>query len=164
MATNVYRGSDGSISLATDSGPEGDKASEINETYSLTPIGRVTGVTVNVHSDIQPFHELGQRLATELRPGNIDVDGTIERAFINGALLKLMLGEAADNRPAGTFISPSFNLSLRLENPALPGNTATVTVMGVKIANWSYNLPEDDFVMEQVRFQALWVKVEDTSA
>jgi hypothetical protein len=164
MATNVYRGSDGSISLATDAGAEGEKAGEINEAYSLTPIGRVTGVTVHVHSDLKPFHELGQRLATELRPGNIDVEGTIDRAFINGALLKLMLGEAADSRPAGTFISPSFNLSLRLENPSLPGNTATVTVMGVKIEDWSYNLPEDDFVMEKVRFRALWVKVEDTAA
>lgn len=164
MATNVYRGSDGSISLATEAGAEGDKAGEINEAYSLTPIGRVTGVTVHVHNDLKPFHELGQRLATELRPGNVNVEGTIDRAFINGALLKLMLGEAADSRPAGTFISPSFNLSLRLENPSLPGNTATVTVMGVKLEDWSYNLPEDDFVMEQVRFRALWVKVEDTAA
>jgi hypothetical protein len=164
MPNNVYRGSDGSISLATDTGAEGDLASAIGETYSLTPIGRVTGVTVNVHSDLKPFHELGQRLATELRPGNVNVQGTIERAFINGALLKLMLGEAADSRPAGTFLSPSFNLSLRLENPSLSGSTATVTVMGVKIEDWAYNLPEDDFVMEKIRFRALWVKVEDTTA
>lgn len=163
MATNVYRGSDGSISLATETGPEGERAGELNEQYSLTPIGRVTGVTVNLHSDMKPFHELGQRLATELRPGNVNVDGTIERAFINGALLKLMLGDAADNRPAGTFLGPSFNLSLRLENPAQPGNSATVTVMGVKLNNWSYTLPEDDFVMEKLSFKALWVKVEDTT-
>jgi hypothetical protein len=164
MANNVYRGSDGSISLATETGPEGEGAAAINETYSLTPIGRVTGVTVHVHSDLKPFHELGQRLATELRPGNVEVRGTIDRAFINGALLKLMLGNAADTRPAGTFVSPSFNLSLRLENPSLPGNTSTVTVMGVKIEDWFYDLPEDDFVMEKVGFKALWVKVEDTTA
>ncbi|HVR98496.1 MAG TPA: hypothetical protein VMW27_17915 [Thermoanaerobaculia bacterium] len=164
MANNVYRGSDGSISLATEAGPEGEGAAAINETYSLTPIGRVTGVTVHVHSDLKPFHELGQRLATELRPGNVEVRGTIDRAFINGALLKLMLGDAADTRPAGTFVSPSFNLSLRLENPSLPGNTSTVTVMGVKIEDWFYDLPEDDFVMEKVGFKALWVKVEDTAA
>ncbi len=164
MANNVYRGSDGSISLATEAGPEGEGAAAINETYSLTPIGRVTGVTVHVHSDLKPFHELGQRLATELRPGNVDVRGTIDRAFINGALLKLMLGNAADTRPAGTFVSPSFNLSLRLENPSLPGSTSTVTVMGVKIEDWFYDLPEDDFVMEKVGFKALWVKVEDTTA
>jgi hypothetical protein len=163
MANNVYRGSDGSIALATETGPEGEGASAINDAYSLTPIGRVTGVTVHVHSDLKPFHELGQRLATELRPGNVNVYGRVKRAFINGALLKLMLGEAADNRPAGTFISPSFNLSLRLENPSLPGNTTTVTVMGVKFEDWFYDLPEDEFVMEEVHFRALWVKVEDTT-
>jgi len=163
MAT-VFRGSDGSISLATEGGPEGDKANEINEAYALTPIGRVTGVTVHVKSDTKPFHELGQRIATELRPGNINVEGTIERAFVNGALLKLMLGDAATSRPAGTFISPSFNLNLRLENPSVPDTNATVTVMGVKLDGWNYSLPEDDFVMEKIHFKALWVKVEDTGA
>jgi hypothetical protein len=164
MANNVYRGSDGTISLAVETGPEGDLAAAVNDEYGLTPVGRVTGVTVNVESDVEPFHELGQRFATELRPGNINVAGTIERAHVNGALLKLMLGEAANARPAATFPSPSFNLNLRLENPSIPGNTSTVTVMGVKLNSWAYSLPEDDFVMEKVGFKALWVKVEDTSA
>lgn len=161
MATTVYRGSDGTISLAVETGLEGEKAQAVNDAYSLTPIGRVTGVTVRVTNQVQPFHELGQRFATELRPGNINVYGTIERAYINGALLKLMLGDAADSRPAGTFVSPSFNLNVRLENPSLLGVTSTVTVMGVKVEEWNYNLPEDDFAMEKVSFRALWVKVED---
>ena len=67
-------------------------------------------------------------------------------------------------RPAGTFVSPAFNLSLRLENPGQPGTTATVSVAGVRIDEWAYSLPEDDFVMEKVSFRALWVKVEDTTA
>lgn len=164
MATNVYRGSDGTIAVAVEAGLEGDKAKTVNDAYSLTPIGRVTGVTIRVTNDVEPFHELGQRFATELRPGNVNVYGTIDRAYINGALLKLMLGDAADSRPAGTFVSPSFNLSVRLENPSLPGATSTVSVMGVKLEEWFYNLPEDDFAMEKVNFRALWVKVEDTSA
>src|SRR6266404_9234044 len=146
MATTVYRGSDGTISLAVETGPEGDKAKAINEAYSLTPIGRVTGVTVRVTNDVEPFHELGQRFATELRPGNINVYGTIERAYINGALLRLMLGDAADSRPAGTFVGPTFNLSLQLRNAAQPDISATVTVMGVQLNEWNYSLPEDDFV------------------
>src|SRR5258705_12429599 len=158
MATTVYRGSDGTISLAVESVPEGDKAKAINDAYSLTPIGRVTGVTVRVTNDVQPFHELGQRFPTELRPGNVNVYGTIDRAFINGALLKLMLGDAADSRPAGTFVSPSFNLSIRLENPATPGLTSTVTVMGVKLEEWFYDLPEDDFAVENASFRACWWK------
>jgi len=161
MATTVYRGSDGTISLAVEAGLEGDKAKAISDAYALTPIGRVTGVTVRVTNDVEVFHELGQRFPTELRPGNINVYGTIQRAYINGALLKLMLGDAADSRPAGTFVSPSFNLNMRLENPSLPGVTSSVTVMGVKIEEWNYNLPEDKFVMETVNFRALWVKVED---
>jgi hypothetical protein len=164
MPTTVYRGSDGTISLAVESGQEGDLAKKVSEAYSLTPIGRVTGVTVRVTNEVKAFHELGQRFATELRPGNINVHGTIERAYINGALLKLMLGDAADSRPAGTFVGPSFNLSIRLENPSLPGANTTVTVMGVKLDEWNYNLPEDDFAMEKVGFRALWVKVEDKSA
>jgi hypothetical protein len=164
MPTTVYRGSDGTISLAVETGPEGDKAKAINDQYSLTPIGRVTGVTVRVTNDVEPFHELGQRIATDLRPGNINVFGSIERAYINGALLKLMLGDAADSRPAGTFVSPSFNLAIRLENPSVQGLTATVSVMGVKLNEWNYDLPEDDFAMERVGFRALWVKVEDKTA
>ena len=161
MATTVYRGSDGTISLAVEAGLEGDKAKAISDAYALTPIGRVTGVTVRVTNDVEAFHELGQRFATELRPGNVNVFGTIQRAYINGALLKLMLGDAADSRPAGTFVSPSFNLNVRLENPSLPGVTSSVTVMGVKIQEWNYQLPEDDFAVEGVTFRALWVKVED---
>jgi hypothetical protein len=163
MATNVYRGSDGTISVAVEAGAEGALAAAVDQEYGLAPVGRVTGVTVRVESDVKPFHELGQRFATELRPGNIDVAGSIERAHVNGALLKLMLGPAATTRPQGTFASPSFNLNLRLENPAIPGNSSTVTVMGVKLDEWSYSIPEDDFVMERVGFRALWVKVEDST-
>ena len=161
MAATVYHGADGTISVAVESGPAGDKAKTVIDKYSLTPIGRARGVTVRVTNDVKPFHELGQRFATDLRPGNINVFGTIERAYINGALLRLMLGDAADNRPAGTFVGPSFNLSLQLINAAFPDKSATVTVMGVQINEWNYNLPEDDFVMEKVSFRALWVKTEE---
>jgi hypothetical protein len=161
MATTVYHGADGTISVAVESGPAGDAAKAVVDQYSLTPIGRATGVTVRVTNDVKPFHELGQRFATELRPGNINVYGTIDRAYINGALLRLMLGSAADSRPAGTFVGPSFNLSLQLLNPSQPDTTASVTVMGVQISEWNYNLPEDDFVLEEVSFRALWIKTEE---
>jgi len=163
--TNVYTGLDGAISVAVESGPEGDAAKTVAETYELSPIGRATGVTIQVHSDMRPFHEIGQRYASELRPGNVNITGTINRAYINGALLKLMLGEGANsNRPAGAFVSPSFNLSLRHQNQAIPGNSATITVHGVKLNTWNYSMPEDEFVLEQVSFKALWISAEDESA
>lgn len=162
--TNVFRGSDGALVLAVDAGAEGDLAQGVIDAYALTPVGRATGVEVRVESDVRPFHELGQRYPTELRPGNVNVSGSIERAYINGALLKLLLGDAAASRPAGTFVHPSFNISLRSENPARAGTSSSVTVHGAKIDEWSYALPEDDFVMEQVTFKALWISVEDVEA
>lgn len=161
--THVFTGMDGAISVAVETGPEGDAAAAVNDQYGLTPIGRATGVTINVTSAMRPFHEIGQRYATELRPGNVEVSGTIDRAHINGALVRLMLGEGgAGTRPAGAFVSPTFNLSLRHENPGAPGNSSTVSVHGVKLDGWSYQMPEDDFVLESVSFKALWIAAEDT--
>jgi len=159
--TNVFRGSDATISLAVDQTPEGTQSQSVIDEYQLTPVGRATGVEVKVTSDVKPFHELGQRYATELRPGNVNVTGAIERAYINGALLKLLLGEAATSRPPGTWVQPSFNLVLDVANPAVPGTSSTLTIHGVKFNEWSYNVPEDDFVLEKAGFMALWVSIED---
>ena len=160
--THVFTGMDGAISVAVESGPEGEAAKTVADTYGMAPIGRATEVTVEVVSEMKPFHEIGQRYATELRPGNVNVRGSIGRAHVNGALLKLMLGEGAGaSRPGGAFVSPTFNLSLRVENAAKPGNSSTVTVHGVKLDGWSFNMPEDDFVLERATFQALWISVED---
>ncbi len=165
--SNVFTGMDGSITIAVDDAesPEGQAANAVAEAFALSPIGRASNVSVQVHSELRPFHEVGQRYATELRPGNVNITGTMGRAHINGALLRLMLGDAAaGTRPAGAFVSPSFNLSLLLENPAKPGDTSTLTVHGVKLDGWSYAMPEDDFVMEQVSFKALWISVQDATA
>ena len=162
---NVFTGMDGSITVAVEAGVEGDAAKTVGDAYGLAPVGRATGVTVEVRSVLRPFHEMGQRYATELRPGNVNVTGTMQRAHVNGALLKLMLGDgAAAARPAGAFPSPTFNLSLRMENPAVPGNHSTVNVYGVKLDSWAFGLPEDDIAMEQVTFKALRVSVEDAGA
>jgi len=158
---NVFRGSDASIMLSVEQTNEGTKAKEIIDAYQLTPVGRATNVEVRVTSELKPFHELGQRYPTELRPGNVNISGTIERAYINGALLKLLLGEAAVSRPAGTWVQPSFNIVLDVTNPAVPGVSSTITLHGVKFQNWSYKIPEDDFVLEEAEFLALWISVED---
>jgi len=35
---------------------------------------------------------------------------------------------------------------------------------GVKFENWAFSLPEDDFVMENVTFKALFLEVDDALA
>jgi len=161
--TNVFTGADGSITLSTPEGTEGEKAQDVLTEYDMISVGRVQNVSVEVHSAVKAYHEIGQRYATELRPGNISIRGTIGRAYINGAMLKLLLGEAATSRPASSWAQPSFNVTLMVENPANPGINNTVTLHGVKLENWTYNMPEDDFLMESVGFQALYMTVADAA-
>ncbi len=100
--TRVYTGADGSITLSPTSGPEGEAADAVISGFDTISVGRVQNVRVEILADVRPYHEIGQRYATELRPGNITVRGTIGRAMINGAMLRLLLGEAADGRPQGS--------------------------------------------------------------
>lgn len=159
--TNVFTGADGSITLSGSPGNEGDQANAVLKEYDLVAVGRVQNVRVEVRSEVRAFHEIGQRYATELRPGNVTIRGTIGRAYINGAMLKLMLGEAATSRPAASWAQPSFNITLLVENAAAPGVRNAVTLHDVKVDSWVYDLPEDDFLMESVGFQALYLSVAD---
>lgn len=159
--TKVFTGADGSITLSPAQGAEGERAESVITDFEVLTVGRVQDVRVEVHSDVRPYHEIGQRYATELRPGNVTVRGTIGRAYVNGAMLRLLLGDAADTRPANSWTQPAFNISLMVENPANPGVRGTVTLNDVKIEGWSWAMPEDDFVMESISYQALYITVGD---
>ncbi|KAA3656873.1 MAG: hypothetical protein DWQ04_29825 [Chloroflexi bacterium] len=164
---NVFRGSDASLVLAVDdsSTVEGGLADGIINEYELSNIvGRLQNVQVVVENALNPYHEIGKRFATELRPGNINVSGFAERAHVNGALIRLLLGEGAQSPPPTSGIpQPTFNMVINLKNPALPDNSSKVTLFGVKFESWTFDLPEDDFVMEAVSFKALRVSSEETS-
>lgn len=163
--TNVFRGSDATLTLASEDTPEGQAATEIIEFYQLSPVGRATSVEVYVHTELEQFHEIGKRHPAALRPGNINISGKIGRAYINGALLRLLLGKGAlVAREAEPYPQPSFNLLLDLKDPAIPNTSSTLTIHGVKFENWAYSLPEDDFVMESVSFKGLFITVEDKEA
>jgi hypothetical protein len=166
--TNVFRGSDANIVLAPANpadAPEGTAAGEVIDFYQLSPVGRATGVEVYVQTDLEEFHQVGTRHPTQLRPGNIHISGKIKRAHINGALLRLLLGKGAETeRELEPYPQPAFNLQVLLEDPATPGTISTLTVHGVKLENWAYCLPEDDFVMEESTFRGLFLSVEDQEA
>jgi hypothetical protein len=159
--SSIYTGADGAITLSVPQGPEGDTAQGVLTAYDLISVGRVQSVRVEVHSDVKVWNELGNRYPTQLRPGNVTITGTIGRAFINGALLKLLLGDAATTRPAQSWKQPAFNITLLVENAAMPGVRSAVTLHDVKIHNWVYDLPEDDVVMESADFTALFIDVAD---
>jgi len=159
--TSIYTGADGAITLSVPQGKEGETAQGVLTAYELISVGRVQSVRVEIRSEIKAYNELGSRYPTQLRPGNVTITGTIGRAFINGALLKLLLGDAATSRPAASWTQPAFNITLLVENSAVPGVRSTITLHDVKISNWVYDLPEDDVVMESAEFTALFVDIAD---
>lgn len=166
MPNDVFRAIDAVLVLAVDdkNTPEGKAADALVSQYGLSnAVGRLRNVTVVVTSDLKPFYEIGRRYPTHLRPGVIQTTGTIERAHINGALLRLLLGDGATSPPAAAnFVQPTFNIISTLKDPARPDQQVKLIVFGARFAAWTYNLPTDDFVMESVSFEALRVAFEES--
>ncbi len=163
--TNVFRGSDATLVLAVDdsSTVEGGLANALITEFDFSNIvGRLTNVQIHLDNDVKPYHEIGKRFPTELRPGNLNVSGSADRAHVNGALLRLLLGDGSQSPPPTQSIpQPVFNMVLNLKNPAFPTVTNKVTVFGVKFDSWNFSLPEDDFVMESITFKAIRLTVEE---
>jgi len=163
---NVFRGSDATLVLAVDDKTtvEGGLADGLISEYELSNIvGRLQNVEVTVENELKPYHEIGKRFPSELRPGNVNISGTAERAHINGALVRLLLGQGAQSPPPAEAIpQPAFNIVINIKNPSLPDNSSKITLFGVKFESWNFTLPEDDFVMESVSFKALRISSEET--
>ena len=158
----TYYGTDGELVLNV---AEGAPGADTLSTYfpDDSPVGRLKNISVYVTMDIKAFHELGSQRPTELRAGNIHIGGTVERAYINGALLKLMLGTYADQPEAPAANVPSFNMTVTLDNFQQEGEAgnSVMKVLDVYFDTWQFNLPEDDFVLEKLSFKARRITVED---
>ncbi len=165
--TNVYRGSDATLVLAVDDSTsvEGGLADALISEFDFSNmVGRLTNVQIRLENDVRPYHEIGKRFPTELRPGNLNVSGSADRAHINGAMLRLLLGDGAQSPPPAQSIpQPVFNMVVNLKNPAMPTLITKVIVFGVKFDSWSFTVPEDDFVMEGITFRAMRVSAEEFS-
>lgn len=161
--TNVFTGASGGLFIASAGGnPETDDAKAIEDLYDFLQVGRVVNVEVYVQTDLEEFHEIGRRHPTSLHYGNIHIGGKIDRAYINGSLLWLLLGRGASATVVPEpYVQPTFFMNVVLADPAFPGNRAILNIDGVKFQNWSYRLPEDDFVMENVTFKALRISIQD---
>ncbi len=166
MPNDVFRAIDAVLLLGVEDASlgEGKVANDLVAEYDLSnTVGRLHRVSISVFSDIRPFYEIGRRYPTHLRPGVVRVSGRAERAHVNGAMLRLLLGDGAVSPPgAANFVQPSFNIIAGLQDPARPEQMTRVTIFGTKFDGWDYNLAtEDSFVMEQVSFQALRIAFEE---
>jgi hypothetical protein len=166
MPNDVFRAVDAVLVLAVDdkNAPEGAAADALVSQYDLSnAVGRLKNVTINVSTDLRPFFEIGRRYPTHLRPGVVQTTGVVERAHVNGALLRLLLGDGASSPPgSANFVQPAFNIIATLRDPARPDQQTRVIVFGARFSAWQYNIPADEFVMESASFQALRIAFEES--
>lgn len=159
--TRTFFGTDGTLTVANQTAMEADTlTSYLGEGKQL---GHVLNVTLSVATDVRPFHEIGSRLPRELRAGNIEIGGTIERAFLNGALIRLMLGEYAANEEAAGFVIPTADMVLTLDNqmPAGDEGNSVLTVYGVVFTSWQLGMSVNDFVLEDLVYKARRISLAD---
>ena len=84
MNTDVYTGANGSVLLSTPEGVEGEAAQQVLSAHDLVVVGRVQDIRVEVRSAVRAYHEIGQRYATQLRPGNVTVTADSDSAADSG--------------------------------------------------------------------------------
>jgi hypothetical protein len=156
--TNVYTGAYGQLVLANEDTAEGRDAQKVIETFEIQTVGRVTDVRVYVNTHLEEFHEVGRRHPTSRHSGNIHISGEVGHAYVNGALLYLLMGRGArPTRDPEPYVQPAFSMVLTLADPAVPGVSTGLELKGVKFQNWAFTLPEDDFVVENLAFKALTI-------
>ena len=160
--TNTYFGTDGVLTLSDPANFDADKFTGYFGESGV--VGRLKNIHLSANMELKPFYELGSRAPKELRAGNIMIGGTVERAHINGALLKLMLGPYAEGEETETLMVPSFNMKVTLDNQNPQGDegNSIMTAYGVMFDSWQFHLPEDDFVLEKLSFKARRITTEDT--
>lgn len=160
--TEVFTGAHGALTLANEETPEGEDAKAVVDLYQVQTVARVRDVTLRVDTDLKGFYEIGRRHAVSLSPGDIHISGSVGRAYVNGALLFLLLGRGVNpNSVAEPYVQPAFNMTITASDPARPGTSVALELGGVKFQNWSYSMPEDDFVLEDLDFKALTIRVLD---
>jgi hypothetical protein len=161
LNTTTYFGTDGTLVISDPADFDADAFATLLPVDGA--VGRVVDVTLAVAMDIVPFHEMGSRYPSELRAGNISISGTVARAYINGALLRLMLGQYALEPESPGLPLPNFTMKLAVDNllPVGEEGNSILTVFGVMFDSWQANLPEDDFLLERLTFKARRIQVED---
>ena len=87
--THTFFGTDGSLVVSDQNGLDGAVFTKYFGENGV--VGMVMGVNVAVTTEIKAAYVVGSRAPKELRSGNIAISGIVDRAYINGAMLKLMI-------------------------------------------------------------------------
>jgi hypothetical protein len=113
----------------------------------LTTVGRVSNIEVKIESPTQVVYERGRRYTSNTNIERMEITGSINKVYINGALLKILLG-TGEHIPKFKESHPAPIFCIEVEEKE------AITLCNVEFQNWNPNIPEDDFVLENLSFKA----------
>lgn len=104
----------------------------------------VESADVSIDNGVDPYYALGSRQADDVREGNEEITGTINRAWIDDTILSLAFGNG------GTI--PKFDLYLRNEKGV--SGSQYVYLFQCLAETSDVSMPQDDFDMNGMDFRA----------
>jgi hypothetical protein len=138
-----FSSSDGILELLTQ-----NETTQNRLANHLTIVGRVNDIDVKIESPTQVIYERGKRYPSNTSTERgIEISGSIKRVHINGALLKSLL-VTGDHNPVSeeSYPGPIFCIEVKEKE--------AITLCNVEFQNWKPNIPDDDFVLENLSFKA----------
>jgi len=112
-------------------------------TGSPVTVGRAESASLDIASGLEPYYEIGDREAKELVEGNVEITGTLTRAWIDSKLIALL-----DLTPAN--VLADFDLFFFAD----PAKTMYVYALGCKAETTSFDITQDGFLMQDLDFRA----------
>jgi len=112
-------------------------------------VARATGLTIEVSQGLEPVYVIGRREPYIIKEGSRSFTGTIDKMFLDDTLFSRL------------YLDKDTQDEIWISGVVSDGvTTRTIIARGVKFDTWSWELPQDDFVVESVDFTATGVTYE----
>jgi hypothetical protein len=147
QSTTAYTltGAEGKIVFGT--APASGKVVTMTYKYAKT-VGYATGISITHNPNLEAFYEVGSREPKVIKEGNIEITGTVDRAFVD----RDMLGKESYTGELGEF-------TLEVYPEGVGEGKPKITLSGVKFSGWTFDMPQDGWITESSDFIAKSIAV-----
>lgn len=130
---------------------------------TLRTIGWVSNVSLDVSNSSEAYFAIGDRVAKQTRRGQVELSGSIGRAFVDSSLIRLMFGQVTDDIAVHNLIdlgasgvsANEVEMQLQFEDKT-PGRERVVRIIlsDVILETFSLEYAANDNIVENLDYQA----------
>lgn len=120
------------------------KGKDAKIVYNGTTLGNVDSASVDIARGVETYYEVGSGAPAEIVEGNVEITGSLSRAWLDTTLAELIGTDT-------TTALSAFTLVLKASTTA-DGTTPQITVGGCKVESGTIDITQDGYVMGDVDF------------